>query len=735
METLLMIESSLQKRVEQFFLKATAKLSQYPSLRGLLREFQRYQEQLSQPMRVAVVGRIKAGKSTAMNALLGEALVATGTVEATFNINWLKYGSKPALIIHYKDSNHPPEPKSPQQLAALTLRSEDPETLNFLLSIKYIEVFHPNSILQSLDLIDTPGLASSYEADSENTQEFLKLHGEELARETETQVSDADAILYLFSHSSLSESDQKIMELFQGPSIGRATPLNAIGVLTQADSYWPAREDPLSAAQDITQRLFTDHPRLHSLFYKIQPIAGLLALGAQTLTERDFSILLRLTTLPEQGSDSLETLMRSAKRFCEKEFSERPDIPSSDERSEVFKRLDLYGIHLACNYIRSGIDNQEQLSKLLLQHSGVSELRNLILSHFGDRAYLIKFNRYLQLIKRAISQQKQKYSDDELKKIINEIEEWLEKLECDELFFYELRELQVLRSLYEQTKLDFNEDEILQLLSVLGERGKSCGERLGLRKDASILEMQKQVQTSLEYWRYRSSDQLGGTPETVRAASVLAQSYERLAYHIEEASKHLNLQAEQNFEQEALTQQLQNCSNISEFASFNMQWQNLSQLRSQSDQFLHSYNDFLQQIKKTCFQTQQRYKKTELELIQKLAACVEKIEANNSNLQELKLFQSYESGNLLLNSEEIQHLFALIGKNGSSCSARLELPESATLPEMLKQVVERINYWQTQVNDPFRYDSQMRWAVNVFVHGYERIFYFLDMARHHLELK
>jgi GTPase SAR1 family protein len=181
-------------------------------------------------MRIAVVGRIKAGKSTAMNALLGETLVATGTVEATFNINWLKYGPQPALMVHYKDSNHPPEPKSPQELAALTLRSEDPETLKFLHSIKYIEVFHPNSILQSLDLIDTPGLASSYEADSENTQEFLKLHGEELTRTTEAQVSEADAILYLFSHSSLAESDQKIIELFQGPSVGRATPLNAIGV-------------------------------------------------------------------------------------------------------------------------------------------------------------------------------------------------------------------------------------------------------------------------------------------------------------------------------------------------------------------------------------------------------------------------------------------------------------------------------------------------------------------------
>ena len=36
---------------------------------------------LDEPMRVAIVGQIKAGKSTMLNALLGEELVATGTEE------------------------------------------------------------------------------------------------------------------------------------------------------------------------------------------------------------------------------------------------------------------------------------------------------------------------------------------------------------------------------------------------------------------------------------------------------------------------------------------------------------------------------------------------------------------------------------------------------------------------------------------------------------------------------
>src|SRR5206468_270497 len=46
------------------------------------------QDRLQAPMRVAIIGRVKAGKSTAMNALLGHPVVPTGETEVTFNVTW-----------------------------------------------------------------------------------------------------------------------------------------------------------------------------------------------------------------------------------------------------------------------------------------------------------------------------------------------------------------------------------------------------------------------------------------------------------------------------------------------------------------------------------------------------------------------------------------------------------------------------------------------------------------------
>src|ERR1700722_5140288 len=48
--------------------------------------------QLDQPCVVAVVGRMKAGKSTFINALLGEDVAKVGAAETTATVNYLKHG-------------------------------------------------------------------------------------------------------------------------------------------------------------------------------------------------------------------------------------------------------------------------------------------------------------------------------------------------------------------------------------------------------------------------------------------------------------------------------------------------------------------------------------------------------------------------------------------------------------------------------------------------------------------
>ena len=48
--------------------------------------------QVHEPCVVTVVGRVKVGKSTFVNALLGEDLAKVGTTETTATINYFAYG-------------------------------------------------------------------------------------------------------------------------------------------------------------------------------------------------------------------------------------------------------------------------------------------------------------------------------------------------------------------------------------------------------------------------------------------------------------------------------------------------------------------------------------------------------------------------------------------------------------------------------------------------------------------
>ncbi len=69
----------------------------------------------------------------------------------------------------------------------------------------------------------------------------------------------------------------------------------------------------MSAGNKIAGRI-SQHPQVRSLFYTISPVCGLLALGAQTLTNNDFEILLQLALLPQ---DRLESRLRVEERFTQ----------------------------------------------------------------------------------------------------------------------------------------------------------------------------------------------------------------------------------------------------------------------------------------------------------------------------------------------------------------------------------------------------------------------------------
>src|SRR5436305_13032313 len=82
----------IQKNIVTLLRKAVERLREAKLPEELAAQLEQYATQVNQPCVVAVVGQVKAGKSTFINAFLGEDLAKVGTTETTATINYFRYG-------------------------------------------------------------------------------------------------------------------------------------------------------------------------------------------------------------------------------------------------------------------------------------------------------------------------------------------------------------------------------------------------------------------------------------------------------------------------------------------------------------------------------------------------------------------------------------------------------------------------------------------------------------------
>ncbi len=105
-------------------------------------------------MSVVVLGEFNHGKSTVINALLGEEVLPVGITPTTSVITHLVYGDEPGARVHPRDDGEPFD-VGYDEMEGVIRESDageggDPE---------YIEITYPNEMLrESLTLVDTPGV-------------------------------------------------------------------------------------------------------------------------------------------------------------------------------------------------------------------------------------------------------------------------------------------------------------------------------------------------------------------------------------------------------------------------------------------------------------------------------------------------------------------------------------------------------------------------------------------------
>jgi len=125
---------------------------------------------------LAVLGQFKRGKSTLLNAMLGEELLPTAVIPVTSVPTFLLWGQKRIIRVIFLDG-HTEEQYSEnlQELSAFLARyvTEEGNPKNHL-GVSRVEVAHPSPLLhRGVVLIDTPGIGSTLQHNTQATLDFL----------------------------------------------------------------------------------------------------------------------------------------------------------------------------------------------------------------------------------------------------------------------------------------------------------------------------------------------------------------------------------------------------------------------------------------------------------------------------------------------------------------------------------------------------------------------------------
>ncbi|MCA9631766.1 MAG: dynamin family protein [Myxococcales bacterium] len=131
---------------------------------ALRRDLESLNVELERPLRVAVVGEFNAGKSSFINAWLGESVAPVGVIPTTAKTHRLAWAPDPYVRIELTSGLERvvPHAELTRELAA----TED---------VKRVVIFAPHESLQHVELIDTPGFNSG---DDKHTDEVTAALGE-----------------------------------------------------------------------------------------------------------------------------------------------------------------------------------------------------------------------------------------------------------------------------------------------------------------------------------------------------------------------------------------------------------------------------------------------------------------------------------------------------------------------------------------------------------------------------
>jgi len=350
------MSDSLVSRVDALCAAVGAELSGDQAAR-----LQLTRERLRGPLRIAIAGRVKAGKSTLLNALIGERLAPTDAGECTRVVTWYRQSPTYEVRARTKDGRLVDLPFRKGERSLEYAPPAGQQAVTF-------EIGWPSRSLANATYIDTPGPGSLTPAAGLASRELLGVEG--------TVASQADAVVYLMRHAHA--EDIEFLEGFRDSGLPLGSPINTVAVLSRADEVGACRLDALDSARTVAARCLQDE-RLGGLAGAMIPVAGLLAETAATLQEDEFAWIRELA----RSGEAATSLLLSVDRFRGTEGHPL----AAEVRDLLLERFGIFGLRFSVAALQRGdVNSSAALSGFLLGASGIGELRNLIQERFTSRS-------------------------------------------------------------------------------------------------------------------------------------------------------------------------------------------------------------------------------------------------------------------------------------------------------------------------------------------------------------
>ena len=392
----------------------------------LAEEVTKVSQRLQSPcFRVAVVGEFSKGKSTLLNALLGEEIQPVRDIPCSGNVTILKYGSQRRVICRYKNGRE--EEISPAQYQEKASISEEAACGSYADEIAKSEIAeivfeHPDLELcrNGVEIIDSPGLNEQAER-TLITQQVLKT---------------TDAVIFLtHAQNTLTEKERELLlylkkELNYGNNEGASNifmVVNFFDLLKREESRQQVRKRVETIVK--SQNLIAGENRIH--FISAQSALEAILAGNENdgylKSFQDFTDSIEKFLTVERGAIALRQSATGIKQIidtgCEelnqwRKMLEGKLIVSEGDKPKIFEQMaEVSGREVKIRLLANELRDQSLEEALESWHEWVEELGERLLS---------KSHRWTSEHGHIMSQDKltKDYADQFVRDITEEIDDW-----------------------------------------------------------------------------------------------------------------------------------------------------------------------------------------------------------------------------------------------------------------------------------------------------------------------